>query len=204
MLTPLSSGWPRLRILGVEHLDRFFRCSRQWFSAIPTRLNSVAWLMPLMVMFSPSATVLLNTLPGHCWCPVKPSQRPRRATAAPLSAARSASSVAVGWLCPQRDRTASLTTSDDAPAREPVDHCGHVFDAVLAVAVRWQDPPGAVRALLDSSRMAPPPGPIRRMAYEVSTGLLAVGATVITGSGRRLTHIGDDLADPTAASLEGE
>ncbi len=116
-------------------------------------------------MFSPSATVLLNTL-RPLLVSVKPSRRPRRLNRAPclqhdpLHQWRSA-----GWPTGPAERV-PITTSTSRRAGRPY---GHVFDAVLAVAVqRWQDL--GARLLAGSIRSEWPLAQVDRMAYEVSTG----------------------------------
>ncbi len=127
-------------------------------------------------MFSPSATVLLNT-PGHA------GQR---------QCGRLASALA----------HAPITTM--ITCAEPVDHCGHVFDAVLAVAVVGKDlMPGPFAGVLIHF------GPVDRIMQEVSTGppgdvAGAVGAAVVhADDGRRLTTSVTTFAI-TAASLKAE
>ena len=76
----------RHRVVGVEDLDRFFGYPPVVFEI--RAMNSLAWLMPFMVRFSPSATFLLNTRRPLC-ASVRPSLRLRR-----LSRPRSATPTA--------------------------------------------------------------------------------------------------------------
>lgn len=174
----------RLRILGVEHLDRFFRYPPMVFGDQHDELGGVAHaahgdVQPVGhgLVEHPQAIVGV----GQAKSAASTAQPRSCLQHDPLHQWRSAGrSFAHGPAEPRSDHHIDVTCA------EPVDHCGHVFDAVLAVAVKGGKDLGArlLAGVLDSGLNGRPLAQVDRMAYEVSTGppgdvAGAVGAAVV-------------------------
>ena len=124
-----------------------------------------------MVMFSPSATFLLNTR-SPLLLSVKPSRRPRRSTER-RSATRSL----------EKRRPAALVLAEsgsdddvDVTRAEPVDHRGNVFHPMLPVAVESRENlrPRLLAGVLDAGLDGRALAQVDGMAHQVSPARLAI------------------------------
>ena len=171
-------------------------------------MNSLAWLMPFIVMFSPSATVLLNTRRPLC-ASVSPSLRLRGlSNAAVRNTIRFSSGVRL------TDTGIGEPGADDEVdvlGGEPVDHPDHVLDPVLTVGVergehRRAGPAAGVldagldgRALAEVDRMA---HDVRARAQRDVAGVVAAAVIDTDHVVENGANVGDDVADD-AGLVEG-
>ena len=100
-------------------------------------MNSLAWLIPFMVMFSASATVLLNTR-RPLWASVRCRRRLLGLShAAVCNTIRFSSGIRAGGPVGEPGADDDV----DVVGEQPVDHRDHVLDPVLAVGVEGGEHP---------------------------------------------------------------
>ena len=169
-------------------------------------MNSVAWLIPIMVMSSPSATVLLNTR-SPLLVSVNPSLRPRGLSRAAVCNTTRFSS---GGLADARAESSSDDDVDVADA-QPVDHRDEVLDAVLTVGVEGGEDlsAGLAAGVLDAGLDGRTLAQVHRVAHQMRPGPQRDVAGVVAAAvvhahdvGENRAQIGDDVADD-AGFVEG-